>query len=446
MRIRGLLIAALVLAVLGGAIYWSNRAKKAEESKPSPDAPPKILTLEAAQIQQIEIRRAGAEPVILKRQDSGPWTMTTPPQFPVDQDAAGGMVTTLTSLTADRLVEEKPSDLAEFGLANPALEIVVTLKDGKTRRLLIGDETPTGYGWFAKLADEAKVYSLASYNKSSLDKTARDLRDKRLLTFNTDTLTRVELTAKGQTIEFGKDAQGQWQIIRPQPLRADGGQVEELIRKLSGARMDASLTEEDEKKSAAAFASASLVGVARVTDASGSQQIEIRRDKDKNYYARSSVVSGVHKIFSDVGEALDKPLEDFRNKKLFDFGWSDPSKIEIREGAKLAVYEKSGDKWMSAGKQMDASTINALIDKLRDLSAVKFVAGGFTTPVFEAAVTSNDGKRIERVLISRSGQSCFARREGEPSIYELDPKSLEELQKTAAEVKEYQPPKAEKKK
>jgi hypothetical protein len=356
------------------------------------------------------------------------------------------MVTTLSSLNADRLVEEKPADLAEFGLASPALEVVVELKDGKTRRLLIGDETPTGYGWFAKLADDPRVFTIASYNKSSLDKTPRDLRDKRLLTFSTDKLTRVELMAKGQTIEFGKNAQGEWQIIRPQPLRADGGQVEEFIRKLSGARMDAYASEEDEKKANAAFASAALVGIARFTDASGTQQLEVRRDKEKNYYARSSVVAGAHKIYSDVGEAVDKSLDDFRNKKLFDFGWSDPSKIEIRDGSKLVVYEKSGDKWMEGSRQLDAASVNALVDKLRDLTATRFATTGFTTPVFEATVTSNEGKRVEKVLISRQGQSCFARREGEPAIYELDVKSVEDLQKAASGVKPYEPPKAEKKK
>jgi phage-related protein len=42
-----------------------------------------------------------------------------------------------------------------------------------------------------------------SFAKSNLDKSSKDLRDKRLLTFNSDKLTRVDLSAKG-TYEFGK--------------------------------------------------------------------------------------------------------------------------------------------------------------------------------------------------------------------------------------------------
>ena len=67
-----------------------------------------------------------------------------------------------------------------------------------------------------------------------------------------------------------------------------------------------------------------------MTDASGTQQMESAgKDKDKNYYAKSSVVDGVYKVPTDLGDGLDKRLDDFRNKKLFDFGWSDPNKIEI---------------------------------------------------------------------------------------------------------------------
>ena len=39
------------------------------------------------------------------------------------------------------------------------------------------------------------MFTVASCVKTSLDKTSKDLRDKRLLTFDSDKLTRVELAA-----------------------------------------------------------------------------------------------------------------------------------------------------------------------------------------------------------------------------------------------------------
>ena len=94
---------------------------------------------------------------------------------------------------------------------------------------------------------------------------------------------------------------------------------------------------------------------------------------------------------------------------------------------------------------MDSASVQGLIDKLRDLAATDFPEQGFTTTTFEATVTSNDGKRVEKALISKSGDNYFAKRENEPSIYKLDGKAVGELQKAAADVKEFQPPKGEKK-
>lgn len=434
MSMRGLLLATVALALLAGGVYWSESRRKAEEAKPKDEAP-KLIGVSEDQAKKVEIRKTGGDTTVLERDAGNKWRITAPQPLATDQDAASGVVSSLTGLTWQRLVDEKAGDLARFGLNAPKVEVVLTTKDGKTRKVLVGDETPTQGGFFSKLEGDPRVFTIASWTKESIDKTSKDLRDKRLLTFDSEKLTRVELYAKGQAIEFGKNNQNEWTILKPRPLRADNLTIEELVRKLKDAKMDTSVSDEDAKKASSEFASGTGIGTARVTDAAGTQQIEVRKKGD-NYYARSSVVEGVHKAANELGEALDKKLEDFRNKKLFDFGFSDPNKVELRDGTKTYSFAKSGDKWTSGGKTMDSTSVQALVDKLRDLASIKFVESGFTTPAIEITVTSNDGKRVEKVLISKSGDSWFAKRENEPAIYELDGKAVEEIQRAAADVKE----------
>jgi hypothetical protein len=95
---------------------------------------------------------------------------------------------------------------------------------------------------------------------------------------------------------------------------------------------------------------------------------------------------------------------------------------------------------------MDSTSVQAVVDKLRDLASTKFLDSGSGPVVLEIAVTSNDGKRNEKVTIMKQGAGYIAKRENEPSVYELDSKAVDELQKTASEVKEFQPPKPEPKK
>ena len=435
MKPKGLLTAVALLAMLGGAVWWSNK-RQASAGKSS-DKTVKLLTIPEDQFQEIRVKKVTGEVIDLQKQD-GKWKITEPTQLPADQDAVSSMVTNLASLNADTTVDEKPADLKPFGLNDPTLDIQVKLKNGKTEGVLIGDDTPTGSGAYAKLPGSPKVVTIASFVKSTLDKRPDDLRDKRLLTFDQDKLTRVDLQAKGQAIEFGKDAQNEWQIVKPRPLRADSSAVSALVDKLRDAKMDLSSADDPAKK----WGSTEKVASATVTDSSGTQTIEIRKDKDKNYYAKSTAVPGIFKTSADVGDALDKGLDDFRNKKVFDFGFSDPGKVELKN----AVYTKSGDKWMSGSKTMDNASVQSLIDKLRDLSATKFADSGNITgassapqPVFEATVTSNNGKRVEKVTIRKQGSQYFAQRENEPSIYELDSKSVDDLQKAAGAVKEAAP-------
>jgi hypothetical protein len=439
MRPHGLLIALCALVVLAGGVYWSNREKKIEESKPSKDASPKIVSIPENDVTQLEFKRKDGASTIIKRGANNKWEMVAPSPLPVDQDAASGVVNSLNPLNSDQLIDEKASNLAVFGLAQPAFELTVTKKDGKTQQVQIGDEAPAGGDVYVKLAGDPKVYTMSSSLKSSLDKTAQDLRDKRLLTFDQDKLTRVELAAKKQDLEFGKNNANEWQIVKPKPFRADNWQVEELIRKLHDAKMDASTSNEDAKKAAEAFTGGTQIATAKVTDASGTQTLDVRKNKD-DYYAKSSVVQGIFKISADLGQGLDKGIDDFRNKKLFDFGFSDPTKIEVQDdvNGKQAAYAKSGDKWYSGPKQIDNTSLQNFVDKVRDLSATKFVDFGFTTPIFEVTVTSNNGKRVEKVSISKNGDDYFAKRENEPSIYQLDAKAAQDLINAAKDIKEAQ--------
>jgi hypothetical protein len=440
MKNSGLLIAAVVLAALTGVLYWSNHHPPSENTaKASLDTPPKILSLKQEDISRIAIRKKGGEELDLAKDGGSKWQITAPKPLGADQEAVSSLLSSVSSLNADRLVEDKVADLNQFGLAQPALELDVTTKDGKPQKLFLGDDTPAGSAVFAKLDGDPRVFTIASYNKTSIDKTANDLRDKRLLTVDFDKLSQIELATKKQDIEFGRNKQ-EWQIIKPKPLRADNFQVEEIVRKLREAKMDTSSTDADAKKAAAAFASGSQVATAKVTDTASTQELQVRKSKD-DYYAKSTAVPGIYKVSSDLSKELDKNLDDFRNKKLFDFGYDDPNKVEIHDGSKAYFLTKGGQDWWSAdSKKMEPSSVQALVDKIRELSASKFVDSGFASPALEVTVTSNDGKRLEKVLISKSGDNYIAKRDNEPALYQLDSPSVADLQKVAADVKPATPP------
>jgi hypothetical protein len=443
MKIRSLIVATLVFLVLSGILYWSGHHK--EETKVSADTPPTLLKLDESAITRVDLKKKDTAPVVLTRSGSGKWQITEPKPYAADQSAVDSMLSTLSNLSSERLVEEKAADVKAYGLDQPAVELDLSEKDNKSQKLLIGDNTPTGSAVYAMLGGDPRIFTLATYSKTSIDKSLNDLRDKRLLTVDPDKVSRFELLRKNQAIEFGRN-KDEWQILKPEPLRADNFQVSELLRKLGDAKMD--LNTSSANDDATAFAHATPLATAKITDESGTQELQVRKvqlskgagAKTDTYYAKSSAVDGVHKIDADIAQALDKGLDDFRNKKLFDFGYSDPNKIELHSGSKAWFLTRNGEDWWQNGKKMDSGSAQSVVSKLRDLGATSFPSSGFSSPTIEATVTSNDGKRSEKVLIAKSGNNYIARRENEPVLYQLESSSVDGLLKAADDLKPAPPP------
>jgi hypothetical protein len=439
MKLRGLLIACLVLAALLGGLYWSNRHNSTADAtaKPSPDAPPQILPVSQPDITAVAILRNGGSPLNLSRDSSGVWQITSPNALGADQDAVSGLISALSPLNSERLLDDKASNLASFGLTAPPLEVDVTLKGNKTQKLLIGNQTPSGSAFYAMLGGDPRLFTIASFTKTALDKTADDLRDKRLLTVDFDKVSQIEVITqkpdKKQDITFARNKDA-WQILKPGPYRAENSQVDDLVRSLQGAKMEKG-PDPDEAKNAAAFKSAAPFAAVKITGVSGTQELDVRKVKD-DYYAKSTVVSGIYKVPASVGASLDKSLDTYRSKKLFDFGYDEPNKVEIHDGAKSYLLTRSGsDWWGQDGKKLDDSTADALLGKLRDLAATGFSESGFAAPTLELTVTSNDGKRVERISIAKHGDDYIAKRDNEPALYLLPASEIQQLQQSAENLK-----------
>jgi Domain of unknown function (DUF4340) len=295
MNFRGLIVAVVVLGALGGVLYWSQHRKPPEEVAPASTATV-ILKVNAADVTHLTITQK--TPVTVEKAGNT-WHITQPAPYPADQEAVAGVLSTLSGLNADRVVEDKASDRKQYGLDPPAVEV-----DLAGKQLLLGDETPAGGNVYAALAGDPRVFTIVSYSKTSLNKGLNDLRDKSLLTLNADKVSRVELLKKGEDLEFDRTKDG-WQILQPSSSPADSLAVNDLVRSLTNAKMDLSSPTE--------FAHGTVVATAKLTGDAGVQTLEVLKDKN-DYYAKSSVVAGIYKVDASIGQALDKKIDDFKQK------------------------------------------------------------------------------------------------------------------------------------
>jgi hypothetical protein len=440
MKKRQLLVATIVLAVLAATLYWSNHRKPATDSVSASSSTTnlKVLSLTQDDISKLEVKRKGGDDIVLARSGASAWKITSPKPLVADQQTVSTILYDLSPLDGATLIDDKASDLKQFGLAEPAAQLIATEKDGKTQTVLLGDETPTGDSAYVILAGDSKVYSVSKNTKANLNKDLKDLRDKRLMPVDFDKISSVEISGAKLHLTFGS-TDGKWTVRSPADLRGDTSKMEAIVEKLRTSTMDPSTSDTEMKKDASLFASGSPVASIKATDASGPQELQIRKTKD-GYYAKTTAMEGVYKVPNELGDAVNKDAEDFREKQVFDFGEVDPEKVELHDGSKAYFLTRSGEDWWEDGKKMDALSVQDFLRSIRTMTAAKFATTGFSGPAISLVVTSNDGKRVEKVDVAKSGTGYLAKRADGPTLYELDAKPIEELQKAAAGLKQAEVP------
>ncbi len=438
MQVRRLLIAVAVLAALSALLWWSNKNPEDTAKKATGTTKPvNLMSLLNANLVDVSVQRKDATALkVHKNPVSNRWELVTDPLIATNHQEAMDLVTNAVTVTSEKLVDENATDLTQYGLEPAQITLELKDKTGKTEKLFIGDKTPVGEMFYARRPNEKKVYAIQNSYKLGFDRTIDDLRDKRLVILDETRLSTIEIVRKAETLQFGKNSRSLWQLIKPQPFRTDAVVVDELFNKIKEAKFDPALSVEDRKKNAAAFASAPVLATLNLTDGAGTKQLEVRKSRDNSLFAKSSTVPGIFKVADDLGVSLGKSLDDYRSKKLLDFGFEDPTRIEIKSGDKTSLIEHKTPDWLLNGKKVDSTSLMPFLDALRAFAAMKFVPSGFTTPAFQVTITQKDGKTIEKLMIAKVGNFNYAKREGESGEYEVDPKTIADLEAALKAVKE----------
>ena len=445
-----LLIALAVLVILGGLVFYTEENPPASGDDKTP-----IVDLAQDSIQKVTVTRPGKDPIVVERGEDDKWNFAAPSTVPADQSSVNSWISSLASMKSDRVVEENIINWAPFGLTGQGtVQVEAEVEQGKTYRVIFGGQTPAGANIYARLDGDPRLFTVFQHVKNGFEKEVFDLRDKRLLQVD-DKVSRLVLKTSSGPIEFGKTGDDAWQILQPRLLRADNFTVGDLVRSVRSAEM-MRVVEKGQEPGGLDF-SRRTASVEVVDEGGGVHTLMVAKGSDDKYYAKSSDLEGsVFEISSTMAEGLDKQLEDFRNKKLFDFGFNEIAKLELRDGDTRVVVEKKEDKWRvtSEGmtseeeRELDSGKVQTAIDKLRELTAKSFTSDneadlgkyGLTAPLIEAKVALTEGSGDEVMISSPEKDQVYAARAGQPSTYEVETSAVKAIQQAIKDLLKQEEP------
>jgi hypothetical protein len=430
-------IILLVLAIgLGGYIYFVE----SERDPAAADAKPKAFTeLAADNIEEIRIKNAEGEISHLQRVGDN-WQLLAPNKADADTGVVGTVTSNLSTLEVQRVVDENPADLKQYGLEPARVDLSFRLKDQKEfQQLLVGDKTPTGGDVFAKRPNEKRVFLISSYLESIFNKSSFDLRNKSVLKFDRAAADRIAVTEGGSTIEFARTGMD-WRIAKPIAARADYTAMEGLLTRLSSTFMQKIVTPEATNLAAYGLDRPALT--ASVTGGGATANLLIGRADQGARFAKDSGRPEIFTVEETLFTELAKDAADYRRKDLFDARSFTANRIEIRRGADMLTFEKSGsgesEMWKNAaGQTVDLMKVEELLSRLTNIRAVTFdttVPASLKTP--NLAVTIRfDTSKTETVTFGGSGADIVAARADEPGVAKIDSMPYEEAVKAIDALK-----------
>jgi len=437
-----LIAVALVGALYGGFAYWEKRKSQEPAASDSETSSEKLLAVEAKNVQSLTLKPREGETLTCRREGES-WNIVEPKKLSADKAAVESILTSLLGASIDQIIDPKPASLKEFGLDLPSMTLEVTSSSKPEKFVLtLGDDTPTGGSVYAQMAGNPRVFTLASYLKSSLDKKVFDLRDKRILSIPSGQVNRIEVRSKTKRWTLSKNPQGIWDLVLPPAVRADRFTAEGIVRRLENGTMESVVAED--KKNVGKYGLGSPEVTIRASGAGLTQTLIVGRKEDSRYYAMNSALQPVFTLDASFLTDFQKEASDLRSKDLFTFSTFEVKRLEVESLVGARIFEKQPqNKWKQTApeaKDIPSEKLEALLNKLRGLRAESFPPGenlepyGLTKPAYRFKAHFGDANETESVEAAKVGEHSYARRTTDILASEISKTALDEIEKALKEL------------
>ncbi|HUY26264.1 MAG TPA: DUF4340 domain-containing protein [Candidatus Binataceae bacterium] len=410
MRIRNTIICLVLLLVIGGYAFVNSYY-----SKPVPAQT--LLKVSADEIAKVDLKYPDRE-LTIERPKGGVWRIVKPFGVDADQTPCNNLARAIATAEVTRTVEEKPADLAPFGLSKPAVVVTVSTFKGQTLPAIeVGKTTPVGFNAYVMRGGNPAVMLTSSAFPSGMNKTVDQLRNRDLMTFKVDDVARFTIGKDdGSEIEVVRDG-AKWKITKPGDYLADPTQVRQLLSSLLETKVADFIADAPGSVSQYGLEKPHLTvtvygkGGAQESLLFGFKQSEQGKD---GIYVRRGEATPVYTVHEWVMGAIDKSALDLRDRTVFNFEPSAVERAELAVGSdKFTLARAPGGKWNvvegSNTAPADVAVVERFLDEIRDLKGASIVADpmpspqpfGLDQPHTVVTLAGKDGKPIGTLKLSK---------------------------------------------
>ena len=290
-----------------------------------------LVKFKADDAQKITLERGDGSAIELDK-DHELWSIVKPAKYAADEAVVRQLLSALASARIEEFTDDKPGNLARFGLDKPRLTIsVFTGKEGARQSILFGASQSEAEkdAVYVRRGESAPVYTVHTWLLTDANKTLFDLRDKTVIAFEPGQVGRVKVSAGQKSFELERLASGKWQVVEGgTKTAADLPTVQQFLNKLRGLKAQSIV--EDPMSDAKKFgldapteeltlnskdgkllAALKLAEVERRNEVGGATPTPPART---DYYVISSASGAVYELTNLTFAEMRRPAAEFKSK------------------------------------------------------------------------------------------------------------------------------------
>lgn len=289
------------------------------------------------------------------------------------------------------------------------------------------------------------AYIFLFESKSKNDEHAKE----KLVALSSESVQKIIYKKEDETLEFQKNAEGEWLIIKPLEAKADKYEVNRLAEEFADLRIERVVDEEpaDLEKYGIPKKEMSLYFKDK------EQQVKIfigmENPLDNTFFAKRENETRVVLLSSSLKNLLEKSVFDFRQKDIFKFETDEAKSIKL--SAKKIQWEalKKEEEWFlkkPVKALVKSSKINDILYSLSNLKAKEFVSEektkeeiknyGLDQADYEVSLSIPLSNQEVTFFIHKDDEKVYATTSLSPKIVEIEDSIISDLEKKAEELRE----------
>jgi hypothetical protein len=230
---RGTLVALVLLLVVGVVVWFVHPAMLFPEKQI--DAEPRLFDFEKHEMTRAEVTRPDGETIVLAEHD-GKWTIEGT-NFVAGRSMVNRIKHQIHDLSARATVVENPEAPELYGLGANAIQVKLTLRDGRTIEFMAGDPNPSSVSYYVQRKGDEVVYTVKKAAVDYYSLTLEEFREQRFASFDSKDATRLELHIEGQdNVVLERRGDDEWQMLEPRPMRAEVDVVKRMLGRVAALK------------------------------------------------------------------------------------------------------------------------------------------------------------------------------------------------------------------